>query len=297
MPAPGQALHLSARQRTLSLDFALLDYRADSDLRYRHRLVGFDDGWLDSPPRAPGAGYTNLPAGRYELRVQALLAGLEGPVAELVVPISVEPFWYETTLARIAAAILVLLAVGGIVQARTRDLVAANARLDVLASTDPLTGLLNRRRFLELAQAEQARAQRYGRPVAVLLVDLDHFKRVNDTHGHRMGDAVLRTAADVLTASRRTSDLAARFGGEELVLLLPETDLKGAVGLAERLRLALAGAQTGLDGIDVRITASIGVAALRPGESLDSLLHRADQALYSAKRAGRDRVMVAAGQP
>lgn len=315
VPAPGQALHLSALQRTLSLDFALLDYRADGDLRYRHRLVGFDDGWLDSPPRAPGAGYTNLPAGRYELRVQALLAGLEGPVAELAVPITVEPFWYETLLARIAAAILVLLAVGGIVQARTRalrrqrrhleqevaartrDLVAANARLDVLASTDPLTGLLNRRRFLELAQAEQARAQRYGRPVAVLLVDLDHFKRVNDTHGHRMGDAVLRTAADVLTASRRTSDLAARFGGEELVLLLPETDLKGAVGLAERLRLALAGAQTRLDGADVRITASIGVASLRAGESLDSLLHRADQALYSAKRAGRDRVMVAAGQP
>ncbi len=314
LPAHGQGLHLSALQRTLALEFALLDYRAGSDLRYRHRLVGFDNGWLDSPSRAPGAGYTNLPAGQYELQVQALQTGVEGPVAELVLPVTVEPFWYETLSARIGAAILALLAVGGIVQARTqvlrrqrrqleqevaartRDLVAANARLDVLASTDPLTGLLNRRRFLEMAQAEQARAQRYGRPVTLLLVDLDHFKRVNDTYGHRMGDAVLRTAAGVMTASRRASDLAARFGGEELVLLLPETDLAGAVGLAERLRIALAGAQTRLDGVDVHITASIGVASLRAGESLDNLLHRADQALYSAKRAGRDRVMVAAGQ-
>jgi len=166
----------------------------------------------------------------------------------------------------------------------------------MLASTDPLTGLLNRRRFLELAVAEHLRAGRHQRPLSLVLIDLDHFKRVNDQHGHRMGDAVLRTAAAILSGAIRGSDLAARFGGEELVLLLPETDLNGAAGMAERLRQGFAAAITSLDGTDVRVTASLGVAAWRgPGESLDTLIHRADQALYAAKHAGRDKVMVAAG--
>lgn len=314
LPGPDGSLKLNAGQRTLSLSFSLLDYRAGGDLRYRHRLEGFDQGWLDSTSRAPGASYTNLPAGEYRLRVEVLQAGQEGPLATLSLPIDVAPFWYETPWSWVGGALLALLAVAGIVQARTgalhrqrrnleeevaartRDLVAANARLDVLASTDPLTGLLNRRRFLELAGVEQQRAARYGRPLAVLLIDLDHFKRVNDTHGHRMGDAVIRTAAGVLNGSRRAPDLAARFGGEELVMLLPETDLAGAAGLAERLRQSFAQTATHLDGAEVRVTVSIGVAGWRgPGESLDGLLHRADTALYAAKHAGRDKVMVAAG--
>ncbi|MFV3127431.1 diguanylate cyclase [Niveispirillum sp. KHB5.9] len=314
LPQPGAGLQLSASERTIALDFALLDYRPGTELRYRHRLDGFDQDWLDSPQRAPGASYTNLPAGHYVLRVEAVLSGQETPVATLSLPVAVAPLWYETMAARIGGMLAMLLAILGIVQVRTaalsrqrrrleaevaertRDLVAANSRLDVLASTDPLTGLLNRRRFLELAAIEHQRAARHGRPLSLLLIDLDHFKRVNDTHGHRMGDAVLRTAAGVLSASVRASDLAARFGGEELVLLLPETELAGAAGMAERLRRDFAAATTALDGKEVRVTASIGVAGWRgPGESLDALLHRADQALYAAKHGGRDKVMVAAG--
>lgn len=316
LPGPNGTLALADAQRSLSLSFSLLDYRAGGDLRYRHRLEGFDQGWLDSSARAPGASYTNLPAGAYVLKAEVYQAGQEGPMATLSLPIRIEPFWYETLWARLGGLVLGVLVVAGIVQARTgalrrqrrrleaevaartRDLLTANARLDMLASTDPLTGLLNRRRFMELAAAEQMRAGRHQRPLSLLLIDLDHFKRVNDEHGHRMGDAVLRTAAAVLSGAIRGSDLAARFGGEELVLLLPETDLAGAAGMAERLRQSFATTATSLDGIEVRVTASLGVAAWRgPGESLDNLLHRADQALYAAKHAGRDKVMVAAGMP
>lgn len=316
LPETGRRLLLDADQRNLSLAFSLLDYRAPGDLRYRHRLDGFDQDWLDSGTRAPEASYTNLPAGDYTLRVEASQAGQDTPLATLILPITIAPHWYETLWARLGMALLALTAVIGIVQARTgalrrqrarleaeiadrtRDLVAANARLDMLASTDPLTGLLNRRRFMELAAAEQLRAGRHQRPLSLLLIDLDHFKRVNDQYGHRMGDAVLRTAAAILSGAIRGSDLAARFGGEELVLLLPETDLAGAAGMAERLRQAFAAATTSLDGSDVRVTASLGVAAWRgPTESLDALIHRADQALYAAKHAGRDKVMVAAGTP
>lgn len=314
LPEPGGVLPLADAERTLSLAFSLLDYRAGGDLRYRHRLEGFDQDWLDSSNRTPGASYTNLPAGHYVLRVEVYQAGQEGPLATLSLRIRVTPFWYEALWARLGGLVLAILAVAGIVQARTaalrrqrrrleaevaertHDLVAVNARLEMLASTDPLTGLLNRRRFLELATAEQLRADRHDRPLSVLLIDLDHFKRVNDAHGHRMGDAVLRTAAGVLSGAIRSSDLAARFGGEELVLLLPETDLTGAAGMAERLRHAFAATPTSLDGVEVRVTASLGVAAWRgPGESLETLLHRADQALYAAKHAGRDKVMVATG--
>ncbi len=316
LPAPNAELSLADAQRSLSLSFSLLDYRAGGDLRYRHRLEGFDQGWLDSSARAPGASYTNLPAGRYVLKAEVYQAGQEGPLATLTLPIRIEPLWYETLWARLGGMALAILAVAGIVQARTgalrrqrrrleaevadrtHDLLAANARLDMLASTDSLTGLLNRRRFMELAAGEQQRAGRHHRPLSLLLIDLDHFKRVNDEYGHRMGDAVLRTAAAVLSGAIRSSDLAARFGGEELVLLLPETDLTGAAGMAERLRQAFATATTSLDGIEVRVTASLGVAVWRaPAESLDNLLHRADQALYAAKHAGRNKVMVAAGAP
>lgn len=313
LPAAGGVLRLSALERTLALDFALLDFRSAADLRYRHRLEGFDAGWVDSPPRAPGASYTNLPAGDYVLVVQALTEGPDALAGEMRLSVTVAPFWYETLWARIGALLALLALVAAIVQARTRalrrqrgqleaevtartrDLVTANARLDMLASTDPLTGLLNRRRFMELALHEHMRACRYGRPLSVILIDLDHFKQVNDSHGHRMGDAVLRTAADMLEAGRRGPDLAARFGGEELVLLLPETALAGAAELAERLRLSLAAARTSLDGVEVGVTASLGVAGWRgASESLDSLLHRADTALYAAKNSGRNKVIVAA---
>jgi diguanylate cyclase (GGDEF)-like protein len=160
---------------------------------------------------------------------------------------------------------------------------------DLLASTDPLTRLGNRRHFIERSTPELARADRHGERVALVMCDLDHFKSVNDRFGHARGDEVLRRFAAVLTRDRRGSDLVARWGGEEFVILLAEAEENEAQGLVERLRGATEQADFG-EGL--RVTASFGVAYRRPSESLDALVSRADGALCRAKSAGRNRVVV-----
>jgi diguanylate cyclase (GGDEF)-like protein len=159
------------------------------------------------------------------------------------------------------------------------------------AISDPLTGLYNRRLAMQRLDEELARARRTGAPVAVALVDLDHFKRVNDRLGHAAGDAVLREAARRLTAGTRASDVLARFGGEEFLLVAPGTPADAARSLAERLRAALASAPVETDKGVVAVTASFGVA-VADGDQVDAtaLLAAADRALYNAKHAGRDRV-------
>jgi diguanylate cyclase (GGDEF)-like protein len=170
--------------------------------------------------------------------------------------------------------------------------------LQHMARTDGLTGLTNRRTFLELAERELLRARRYGSPMAVVLIDLDHFKRINDTHGHQAGDRVLVHAAHTLADAVRDVDTVARFGGEEFAILLPATDATGAVEVAQRCARRVAdGVVTLDDGLPVVVTASMGVAVSAPHEPLDGVLRRADQALYRAKEAGRDRVEMAHVDP
>lgn len=159
------------------------------------------------------------------------------------------------------------------------------------AVTDPLTGLRNRRGFLAEAEAALARCARAGQAAAVVMVDLDRFKSINDRHGHPAGDAVLRATAASLRAGLRAGDVAGRLGGEEFVLLLPDADLDAAIATADRLRAALTAAVPHPGG--GRVTASFGVA---PVEGLDvsPALSAADEALYRAKQGGRDRVEVSA---
>jgi diguanylate cyclase (GGDEF)-like protein len=154
---------------------------------------------------------------------------------------------------------------------------------------DGLTGLPNRRAFDEELAREVARAGRTGGPLAVVVLDVDRFKAVNDRHGHAAGDAVLREVAARAAAAARRGDLAARIGGEEFALILPSADLAGAAELAERIRAAIAGSPVHA-GEPLAVTASLGCAALAPGEAPGALLARADARLYEAKRAGRDRV-------
>lgn len=169
------------------------------------------------------------------------------------------------------------------------------ARLRELATSDPLTGVANRRHFLEKAEAEVQRARRYGHPLSLTLIDLDHFKKVNDTHGHHVGDEALQHLCRVLGGLLRDVDLLGRIGGEEFAALLPETDLARAGQVAERMRAGLESAplehpQAG----SVRLTLSAGVAGLGPGaETIDALLQKADAAMYAAKSAGRNRVKAA----
>lgn len=163
-----------------------------------------------------------------------------------------------------------------------------------LATVDPLTGLANRQAVLRRLEEEALRAARYRRPLAVILVDLDHFKRLNDTHGHAAGDAVLRHVGAVLAANVRGVDTAGRLGGEEFLVVLPETDPEAAAALAEKLRLVLAGSPVRLpDGDVVSVTLSAGVSG-GAGEVLapEALVRDADAAMYSAKSMGRDQVVV-----
>lgn len=176
--------------------------------------------------------------------------------------------------------------------ARTRELEETRAELEILASTDSLTGLHIRRAVLPRLGEEIARVDREGHPLALVILDIDNFKSVNDTHGHAMGDAVLQSTADVLRASLRPYDMVARIGGEEFMVVLPGDDLAGGSALAERIRLMLAAKNVSLNGVTLSVTASFGVACRRPGEStgVDDLMHRADEAHYKAKRSGKNRV-------
>ena len=171
---------------------------------------------------------------------------------------------------------------------------ADNARLEQLAQTDPLTQLLNRRALTERISAEMERALRYDSTLALLMIDLDHFKRVNDSYGHLVGDDVLRDVGQLLLETIRGSDIVARYGGEEFLLLLPETDDTGAEAFADRIRSAveLHPFSSGEEGKPLRLTASIGVAVYPAAriESVEDLLARADAALYRAKADGRNRV-------
>lgn len=171
---------------------------------------------------------------------------------------------------------------------RNEQLLAQSVKLEALATHDALTGLYNRHKFNELITMELESAKRYDRPFSLIVVDIDHFKRVNDTLGHEAGDQVLVAVATLLHESVRVVDSLARWGGEEFVALLPEVAAGGATKLAERLRRTVkermfAGG----------VTVSCGVAEHRPPESPDGLFARADSALYRAKERGRDRVEVA----
>ena len=171
----------------------------------------------------------------------------------------------------------------------------AEQELRQLAITDGLTQVANRRHFDERIHEEIDRSQRYGRPLVLLLLDIDHFKKVNDSYGHPAGDAVLRRVADICRASIRTLDLVARFGGEEFAILLPETDIPGALQLAERIREEIAASPVVYGPHTIQVTASLGVAATENGDrDSEQLLKAADEMLYAAKQGGRNQVACAA---
>jgi diguanylate cyclase (GGDEF)-like protein len=170
-------------------------------------------------------------------------------------------------------------------------------RLLIQSMTDPLTGLLNRRSFLDLSGKEATRAHRHGSPFSVLMLDIDHFKKINDSHGHPVGDQAIKALAAVCGKALRPHDILARYGGEEFVLTLPQTSADGARIVAERIREAVEAVTVPSDNGEVRFTVSIGVATYGTGEPFDHVVERADQALYVSKQSGRNRVTVAGAEP
>ena len=167
------------------------------------------------------------------------------------------------------------------------ELELARQRIAMLTTRDPLTGLAHRCHFLEGAEREWERARRYGNDAALLLVDIDRFHCVNDRHGHLCGDELLRRIAAATAASLRQPDLVARFGSEELIVFLPQTDPLGALDVAERIRVRVQALRLPWQGVEVGATVSIGVAPLRADlASLDGMIHEADVALRAAKSDG-----------
>ncbi|HEX8261800.1 MAG TPA: diguanylate cyclase [Allosphingosinicella sp.] len=203
---------------------------------------------------------------------------------------------YGLALAAAGLAMLILLVVSAIAARRANARAAeATAELQRIAATDALTGLWNRRHLLERMEAEIGRSRRAGRPLCLAILDVDHFKRVNDTHGHPAGDEVLRVLARRVRDAVRSSDVVGRMGGEEFAILMPETDRAQAQLVCERLRETVAARPVRLpSGADLAVTLSTGVALMAGGEAPDRLISRADSALYDAKAEGRNCVRLAA---
>jgi two-component system cell cycle response regulator len=229
-------------------------------------------------------------AGMYVLLLTArasradLVAGLDAGADDYMVkPIDTEELRARVQVGTRAAKLQARLA------GQVSDLQDARDHLARLVSTDVLTDLHSRRSWFELGAAEFSRFQRYDRPFSVLVIDLDFFKRVNDTFGHDVGDVLLRRFADMLRSECRHSDIIGRLGGEEFALVAPETALVDAVRVAERIREACRRLVVLVDAGEVRCSCSIGVTETAPDDDgIERVLQRADAALYEAKRSGRD---------
>jgi diguanylate cyclase (GGDEF)-like protein len=166
-------------------------------------------------------------------------------------------------------------------------------RLRQLAETDFMTGLMNRRSFLTVADDAVAFCRRYKRQMATLMIDIDHFKKINDTHGHAAGDDAIKSIADIINQSIRTTDKAARFGGEEFVVLLREIDQETAVLLADRIRTSIESATVRHGDVVIPITVSVGLAMFDESDrDVQDVIERADQGLYVAKKTGRNRTFL-----
>lgn len=227
-------------------------------------------------------------AGRYFL--MAAVCGMVGTAITALSVGGLMPYrnwtFHALELGIVIEATLLVLALAHWV----REQQQAALRAEQLSRLDPLTGLRNRRSFWELAESVWSTALRNGRPLSVVMLDLDHFKQVNEHGGHQAGDQALIEVAEVLAQERRSGDVLARWGGEEFMLLLPETPLDQACALAERIRLAIEAKRPLLNNVKPFVTCSLGVAELRDHVSLEALIHVADERLRQAKKLGRNRV-------
>jgi diguanylate cyclase len=220
-----------------------------------------------------------------------LLAYLGLDAATQVIPVRYPLSDTATTALRWLSISVVFLMFGYTGRYYVQRVAEAEARLRELATTDAMSGLWNRRHFQALAEGELARARRQGSALSVVLADIDHFKQVNDRHGHEAGDHVIRHVSKTMREQLRAGDLIGRWGGEEFILLLPGCDAAGATQLCERMRQHVARSPCDIGGQQIPVTVSFGVMPLPLDEPFELAVRHADGALYQAKRAGRDRVV------
>jgi diguanylate cyclase (GGDEF)-like protein len=315
-------LQVNAENRNLMVEFAALDFAAPEFRRYSYRLLGFDSDWTVTPASRRLASYTNLPPGSYTLQLRS--APVDKPWGEpLEIPVQVQAAWFQRDSVRVGAGILFLLAVGALVHLRTvylrrrqgelqrlvaertaeleqrgrelqqshEELRRSQEQLEKMAYFDPLTGLPNRRMFNDDLRQLIARSMRGQGDFALVLVDLDGFKQINDHSGHHAGDSLLVVVADRLRSLVRDSDCIARLGGDEFAVLLANNavfDPERVEAMCARMLASLREPML-VAGQTMQITASLGIAPCpRDGASPDELYKAADTALYEAKRSGRN---------
>ena len=307
-------LVLAADQSVFSIEFAALQFADPGKSTFLYKLEGFDRNWVGADASHRSATYTNLDPGNYVFKVKAandrgVWSAEAASLTVTVLPPYWKTWWFRLLAFGLFVASLALAyrirvraltrnkrTLEAVITARTAELAESNAKLAALSLTDGLTGLTNRRGFDAGIADEWARAYRSGTPVALAMLDVDHFKLYNDEYGHQAGDQCLRAIADVIAAhARRPGDLAARYGGEEFALLTPSTDGVAATTIAQMvcdriaaLGLVHAGSSYGI------VTVSIGIGALIPdaSNSPELLIRLADDALYRAKREGRSRAVL-----
>jgi len=309
-----RSLELDAAHRDLGIQYTGLSLIESERIEFRYWLQGYDANWSDASTRRV-AYYTHLPPGDYQFHVQARPPFGAWGVESAPLAIHVIPLWFERGLVRIGGALLALLLLTAVVlrhnaglrsrarelkravDERTVELHEANMQLQHLIRTDSLTGLANRR-----ALATHMQIPERDWTGAVLLIDIDHFKRVNDEHGHDRGDLVLIALSEILRANTRDADRVLRWGGEEFLIVSQDLGIDDALALAERIRRAFAERRfRGHDGSPLQVTCSIGIAGLPVHAEcvgdLDASITLADFAMYRAKREGRDRVYATALPP
>ncbi len=309
VPRPGRlATHLRWTGDPLLIDFAALDFKYARTIRFRYRLLGFDRGWTETTIRE--ARYTNPPSGRlvFELVAYEPTHRLTSRVVRIT--IKLRPPWWMTwpVYAGLAMAAVLLLALlwrlrvryllrrqrllEAEVARRTCEIEEARSILFKQATFDTLTGLLTRAAIMERLRLAIEHGAASGTPLAIALLDLDHFKRVNDTYGHLGGDAVLAEIGRRLLASTRENDEVGRYGGEEVMVVMP--GLKhDTFERVERLLCAMFAAPIAFEDVTITMTGSVGVTWMRVGDDVSTIIARADAALYTAKREGRDRAVFA----
>ncbi len=243
------------------------------------------DGFKFLALKRDRAEYVEIPVimltGQEEMKLK--IKGLEGGASDYLT----KPFHPGELLARVRVHLKI--------KELQDELRRKNAELEVLSNTDGLTKIFNRRHFMELLELEFIRAERYQSNLSYMMIDIDHFKRLNDTYGHLVGDRILVRIAETLKENLRKNDMVARYGGEEFAMLLPETNLKGALVVAERYRQRIESLEHVEGDKSIRVAISVGVATYpHPAiKSVDDLIRIADDALYKAKQNGRNRVEVA----
>lgn len=314
-----QGVKVGPGDADLEIDFTAPVFDSPERVRFRYRLNGIDADWVNVGNRRQ-AYYTKLPPGHYLFEVQGANADVHGVNGQLDwdphvarIDIKLSPRFWQAQWFRVLCGLIASLCGIGLYRLRVRFLVSHNRELEERvhrrtfelqqatklaeeaqralyeqATKDSLTKLWNRHTIFEILHSEAARAQREGSPLCILMVDVDHFKHVNDTYGHVIGDRVLQEIANRISGMTRNYDSAGRYGGEEFVVILPGCSIVDGMQRAEQFRSVIAEAPICTGAGSLYITCSFGVASPACVTNIEALIHQADQALYLAKSAGRN---------